>query len=527
MPSFIIEARNVTYQRVGLIENYTSFEAIIRYNAVGTWSLTIPGDAPEIEHLQPGSGIIVRIDGQDNIALSGPITKISNVWDESQQGAGSVTISGVTDDQLLFERVTYPVPTADLDGQISDRIIFVSNVGTLMELLVSDNCGPGALPSRQYPELDVEPGGPIGGPATVSTRFDILGEVLQELGNSNGVGFNVRQGLDNRLLFDMFIPQDKTELVFGREFGNLQAYSYDIEAPTATRAIFACQGEGSDRYFEAAEFDSYVSETLDDRDSRIIYSSGAGFGLDADCFRGTFTSLLNADADLIFTGTGVRVYGTPAAGPWTNNFAIIDGGAAVEIPEPTDPIGTSRILLFEASNLLYGEHKIKIACVDGLLLDYIEILDERTVVDWRRNSERFYDRRDIPVAWNTAHDALIDPGNVVDEIPQPADAAVYRPILDQATLEAWDENSPRASLSMSPIDTEAVKYGRDYQVGDVVSVDVNGVVFSDVLREVRLSDGDDGARVTPTIGDSRASSTPSIYKTVRRLWTNVRRLEAR
>jgi hypothetical protein len=162
-----------------------------------------------------------------------------------------------------------------------------------------------------------------------------------------------------------------------------------------------------------------------------------------------------------------------------------------------------------------------------MLLDYIEILDERTIADWRRNSERFYDRRDIPVSWDFAHTNLIDPGNVVDGVPQPADPAIYRPILDQATLEAWDENGPKASLSLSPIDTQAVRYGRDYRVGDIVTVDVNGVLFSEVLREVRLSDGDDGPRITPTIGDSQASSTPNLYKTVRQLWTKVRRLEAR
>jgi hypothetical protein len=527
MPRFIIEARDTTYKRIGPVENYTNFEAIIRHNAVGTWSLTIPGSAPEIANLQPGNGIIVRIEGQDGIAFSGPISKISHNWGESDQGAGSVTVSGLTDDQLLFERVTYPVPANDLDGQTSDRTILVSNAGTLMELLVLENCGMDARPERQYPQLDVGNGSQIGGPSTVSTRFDVLGEVLQELANSNAVGFNVRQTDDDRLLFDMFIPQDKSNLVFGREFGNLQAYSYDIEAPTATRAIFACQGEGRDRYLEDAEFNPYLAETLDDRSERIIYTSGASDGSDPDCYRGTFTIMLNADADLRFTGTGVRVYGQASMDPWINNFAIVDGGDAVEIEEPTEPPGTPRVLLFEVSNLLYGEHTLKIATVSGLFLDYVEILDERTIADWRRNSERFYDRRDIPVAWNTAHTSLIDPSNVVDGVPQDADPAVYRPLLDQATLEAWDENGPKASLSLSPIDTVAVKYGRDYRVGDIVTVDVNGLLFSEVLREVRLSDGDDGPRITPTIGDSQASSTPNLYRTVRQLWTKVRRLEAR
>lgn len=528
MPKFIIEARDIQYQRIGLIENYTNFEGIIRHNAVGAWSLTVPGGTPEVAHLQPGNGIIVRIDGQSEVAFSGPITAISHQWDESNRGDGSVTVSGVTDDQLLFERVTYPIPANGLDNQTDDRNIRIAIAGHLMQLLVSENCGPDARPERIYPELDVADSSMIGDWASVSTRFDVLGEVLQEIANSQGLGFRVRQGNSDRLLFEVFVPRDKTDLVFGKRYGNLQAYSYDIAAPTATRLIFACQGEGKDRYFKDAVYNPFLVETWDDRDSRIRYTGEFDRISDNAAYRQTMTILNPGDeAALTFTGTGIRMYGTAIINLPSNNYVYLDGSPSpigFEIP----PTLGKRVLLYEIGGLAYGQHTIRFEADDGFWIDYIEILDERVLADWRRNSERFYDRRDIPVAWNPEHTSLINPGEKDEnDKPLPADPAVYWPMLDQATLEAWEDNGPRASLSMTPIDTATTRYGRDYRVGDIVTVDINGAPFTEVLREVRLVDGDDGPRVVPTIGDSQASSTPTLYRTVRRLWSKVRKLEAR
>lgn len=523
MPRFIIEARNLLYQRIGLVENYTSFEAIIRLNATGSWSLTVPGNAPEVGYLQPGNGIIVRVDGQPEAAFSGPVTKISRNWGESNlSGAGTVTISGVTDERLLFERVTYPIPANDLDHQTDDRYVVYSNAAYLMKYLVRENCGVDALPERQYPELDVSNFITLGGQASVSTRFEVLGEKLQEIANSHSLGFHVRQGTNDRLLFDVFAPQDKRELVFSKESGNLQAYSYDLEAPDATRVIFAAQGEGKDRYFTDATYDAGLVQRWDDRDSRIQYSASAELTSNTEAYRGTYTELDVAGRTMTFdfTGTGFRLYGRHQdTFSHTNNISI--DGAANVVFSTTGPVDTPRVKLYELSGLEFAKHRIVISSFYGFWVDFVDIRDDRVTPEWYRNSERFYDRRDIPVAWNTAHTSLIDPST-----GSPADPGVYNPLFDQATLEAWDENGPKATLSMTPIDTESVKYGRDYHVGDIVTVEIDGVSFTEVLREVRLSDGDDGPRITPTLGDSQASSTPTIYKTVRRLWSKVRRLEA-
>jgi hypothetical protein len=99
--------------------------------------------------------------------------------------------------------------------------------------------------------------------------------------------------------------------------------------------------------------------------------------------------------------------------------------------------------------------------------------------------------------------------------------------LDQAADEAIAESAATASLSISPVDTPSLRYGHDYEVGDIVSVLVDGQLITDVLREVHLSDGDDGPAIKPLVGTDGATETPTIYREIRKLWNSLRKLEAR
>jgi hypothetical protein len=60
------------------------------------------------------------------------------------------------------------------------------------------------------------------------------------------------------------------------------------------------------------------------------------------------------------------------------------------------------------------------------------------------------------------------------------------------------------------------------------TVSIDGVSFSDVLREIRLTDSlEDGATISPLVGTDGATETPELYKRVRELETALRQLEAR
>lgn len=95
--------------------------------------------------------------------------------------------------------------------------------------------------------------------------------------------------------------------------------------------------------------------------------------------------------------------------------------------------------------------------------------------------------------------------------------------LEQARAEALAESVPQTALSISPIDTEAVAFGRDYTLGDRVTVVIDGVPIRDVVREVVLTlTASGGETVTPVVGTPGAASPHALA-----LFANQERLARR
>lgn len=91
-----VEVRNANLERVGQItaSELPGFEAVLRFNNVGTWNLTLPTDHYLAEELrQPGSGIIVT--GPNGVLLSGPMRSVS-VQKSSQDLLGTIYVEGTT-----------------------------------------------------------------------------------------------------------------------------------------------------------------------------------------------------------------------------------------------------------------------------------------------------------------------------------------------------------------------------------------------------------------------------------------------
>jgi prophage tail gpP-like protein len=135
--------------------------------------------------------------------------------------------------------------------------------------------------------------------------------------------------------------------------------------------------------------------------------------------------------------------------------------------------------------------------------------------------------------------------------------------LNQALDEELKQNAEKTSLSISPIDTDALKFGRDYQLGDKVSVvltqpnevitteelqyfiSANQIitdttdriytiqqkleVLTDIVREVKITINQDGETVTPTIGtsDSLANPIKGIFDRMKKVTKRISNLERR
>jgi hypothetical protein len=135
--------------------------------------------------------------------------------------------------------------------------------------------------------------------------------------------------------------------------------------------------------------------------------------------------------------------------------------------------------------------------------------------------------------------------------------------LNQAIDEELAQKAEQMSLSISPIDTEQLQFGRDYGLGDKVSVVIthpNEIVeveeinyfiseyqavpfqnerirkiqekidvIQDVVREVKISITPEGESVVPSVGtpESLSSSILGIFDAVKKLHKRISNLERR
>lgn len=93
--------------------------------------------------------------------------------------------------------------------------------------------------------------------------------------------------------------------------------------------------------------------------------------------------------------------------------------------------------------------------------------------------------------------------------------------LEQHRDEQLLTQAEKLDLEVIPVDTDAVSWPDGYALGDKVTVDLDGVTYQDVIREIRLvSTADDGLVVTPFV------ATPG-RRTLRATSRQLQRLEAR
>ncbi|MFE6408532.1 siphovirus ReqiPepy6 Gp37-like family protein [Streptomyces sp. NPDC057837] len=101
--------------------------------------------------------------------------------------------------------------------------------------------------------------------------------------------------------------------------------------------------------------------------------------------------------------------------------------------------------------------------------------------------------------------------------------------LTQAGNLALGEDNPQASLATVTVDTPDLQAGRDYGLGDRVTIALpSGLEVTDVVRTIRLeATPDEGEVVTSVVGNSDKTTTTATVRVARDLARRVARLEAR
>lgn len=101
--------------------------------------------------------------------------------------------------------------------------------------------------------------------------------------------------------------------------------------------------------------------------------------------------------------------------------------------------------------------------------------------------------------------------------------------LTQAGTLAQGDDNPQSSLATVTVDTDDLQAGRDYGLGDRVTVVLpSGLEVPDVVRTIRLeATPDDGEVVTSVVGNQDQSTASATTRVIRELSRRLGRLETR
>lgn len=242
-----VEVRDIHLNRIGLIRpEDLNLGATIMQNNVGSWTIKLPHEhalAPVLR--TPGSGLIVT--GPSDVLFSGPM--ISTQFDASSADpVGTLTITGITDDTILADRIAVPDPTdATLTHQAKGHDVRSGPAESVIYSYVNANCGPGAVASRQVANLVLAADLGRGGTVSKSARFDQLGPFLADIAQSANLGFRtVQRG--SKLSFEVYAVVDRSKTVRLDIWNNtVTSTSVAVTAPTATKVLVAGQGDDTDR----------------------------------------------------------------------------------------------------------------------------------------------------------------------------------------------------------------------------------------------------------------------------------------
>lgn len=101
--------------------------------------------------------------------------------------------------------------------------------------------------------------------------------------------------------------------------------------------------------------------------------------------------------------------------------------------------------------------------------------------------------------------------------------------LTQDGTEALADGGPSTELATVTVDTADLRAGRDYGLGDKVTVAMpTGVEVADLVRSIHLqATPDTGEYVTSLVGSPGATTDPQMVRVVRDMSRRLRRIEAR
>lgn len=194
-------------------------------------------------------------------------------------------------------------------------------------------------------------------------------------------------------------------------------------------------------------------------------------------------------------GTQQFVVWAPRDQTATARFGVEIGNAADLVVKRTSPIAT-----------------------DALVAGTEELQARQTYEQHDSSADAAWGRREIFVDQRQAS----DPSNPTPSVPSPEQLATYA----LAATEALQENGEQISASVTALDTPLLQWGRDYRIGDKVSILTPFGPVTDLVRQVDIDvDATGVENISSAIGSSDLRADDPLAVAYRKLDKRLSQIE--
>lgn len=519
MATWQIQALDGDGALLGFVSSFTRLRVQLRGRKGGTWELVAPASTGADKFVE-GTRMRAR---KGAITVTGQVLKVTR---ETSDKGRTVTVSGVTDVGLLAHRITLPSPERAFTAQ--DQVAYWEEsgpAGFLIHRLVCRNAGMGAQGPRQQWDSRVGTsvrGNPQnGGAGWTDTSDSGVTWAGQTATIPNGSSARLRMTDALNLSTTDMATAVANVAVNGSCTLAITAYFNDSAAGAApgqagvvteTSVIHRANDIGSALTVWVA--DAYRTRNAGKGWVRLefgVQASGAtrtatfndGGGVWTDPLVGGSARVSTRFANLAETVTELANQGAvylsadaPDGLPRLLVSAGVDRSATVKLSTAVgNVISHLTTLSAPRGNVVLvaggGEGTARVLRTD---------FDSASLSEWGLRVEGFRDARDS------------------------SDTAT----LDARADEWLAENAATAGLRVEASDVPGMTFGADYQMGDAVSVVLDGAPLTERVTSVEIVADSTGTKVSPVLGSAElGEDAPSIYQLVRDLRRRISQLERR
>jgi hypothetical protein len=259
------------------IGNPTALEATVRFNDVGTLSMTVPLTHERVTALME-DGVRLRVLYRGEHLISGPITA-DELDTDGKKGTYRITVED--DFRVLKDILGWQAPANTIDNQsTAEYRKYTGNAEGIVKVAVTENGVNRLGISGLTVATNLSRGTSV--PGGLSYRMHPLADLMFPAVETAGLGVTVRQDAatpNANLVLDVFTPTtfDKPLSIRG---GTLKQVTMTRTRPTASRVVIGGSGEAKERSFrvvtDTARETTYgmkAERFVDDRQSGSDYTS--------------------------------------------------------------------------------------------------------------------------------------------------------------------------------------------------------------------------------------------------------------